>query len=170
MELKLVKSPDPWLSKQVDPFNFNFLNAKEVERQMVELMLQEGGLGLSANQVSINAQIFVIKPYLLGNNVQPFAMINPEIKQVSQEVDLMPEGCLSHPNLYLSVKRPKVIIVKYLDTDANECIIELCDIDARCFLHEYDHLYGIEFTDRVSKLRLDRALKKQKKIRNNNNG
>ena len=61
MELKLVKSPDPWLQKQVSPFNFNFLNAKEVEKQMVELMIKEGGIGLSANQVSIDAQIFVMK-------------------------------------------------------------------------------------------------------------
>ena len=170
MELKLVKSPNPWLSKQVDPFNFNFLDANEVERQMVELMLQEGGIGLSANQVSLNAQIFVMKPYLLGKDVGPFAIINPVIKEVSEEVELMPEGCLSHPDLFLTVKRPKVIVAKYLDTNANECIIELCDIDARCFLHEYDHLFGIEFTDRVSKLKLDRAFKKQKKTRNKHNG
>ena len=170
MELKLVKSPDPWLAKQVDPFNFNFLNAKEVERQMIKLMLQEGGIGLSANQVALNAQVFVIKPYLLGKDVQPFAIINPEIKKISTEVEIMPEGCLSHPDLFLKVKRPTVVVAKYLDTDANECIIELCDIDARCFLHEYDHLYGIEFTDRVSKLKLDRAFKKQKKKRKNHNG
>lgn len=170
MDLKLVKSPNEWLSKQLDLFNFNFLDAVEVERQMVELMLKEGGIGLSANQVSMNAQIFVIKPYLLGANVQPFAMINPEIVKISTEVELMPEGCLSHPGLYLSVKRPKSIIMKYLDTTANECIIELYDIDARCALHEYDHLHGIEFVDRVSKLKLDRAIKKQKKTRKKING
>ena len=170
MDLKLVKSPNEWLSKQVDPFNFNFLNPVEVEKQMIELMIQEGGLGLSANQVSLNAQIFVIKPYLLGKEVKQFAMINPEIKRVSEEMELMPEGCLSHPGLYLTVKRPKSIIVKYLDTSANECIIELYDIDARCALHEFDHLNGIEFTDRVSKLKLDRAVKKQTKTRKKTNG
>jgi len=98
MDLKLIKSPDPWLQKKVDPFSFNFLNAKEVERQMVELMLKEGGIGLSANQVGINAQIFVIKPYLL-DGAQPFAFINPEIKEISTETESMPEGCVSHPDL-----------------------------------------------------------------------
>lgn len=169
MELKLVKSPDPWLQKQVSPFNYNFLNAKEVEKQMVELMISEGGIGLSANQVSLDAQIFVMKPYLI-EGAQPFAVINPEIREVSEEAELMPEGCLSHPDLYFSVKRPKRIIAKYLDTDANECIIELYDIDARCFLHEYDHLHGIEFTDRVSKLKLDIAKKKRNKMRKKQNG
>ena len=164
MDLKLVSSPDPWLEKQLSPFSFNFLNAKEVERQMVELMLQEGGIGLSANQVAIDAQIFVMKPYLLGG-AKPFALINPEILKTSEETELMPEGCLSHPGLYLKVKRPVSIVAKYLDTEAQECIIELHDIDARCFLHEYDHLQGIEFTDRVSKLKLDRAKKKQSKQR-----
>jgi len=169
MDLKLIKSPDPWLQKKVDPFSFNFLNAKEVERQMVELMLKEGGIGLSANQVGINAQIFVIKPYLL-DGAQPFAFINPEIKEISTETESMPEGCLSHPDLYFNVSRPKRLVAKYLDTSANECIIELVDIDARCFLHEYDHLQGIEFTDRISKLKLDRALKKKEKMRKKQNG
>lgn len=169
MNLKLVKSPDPWLQKKVDPFSFNFLNAKEVEKQMITLMLQEGGIGLSANQVALNAQIFVMKPYLL-EGAEPFAVINPEIVEVSTDLDSMPEGCLSHPDLYFNVSRPKRIIAKYLDTNANECIIELVDIDARCFLHEYDHLQGIEFTDRISKLKLDRAIKKREKMRKKQNG
>ena len=92
MDLKLVKSPNEWLSKQVDPFNFNFLNPVEVEKQMIELMIQEGGLGLSANQVSLNAQIFVIKPYLLGKEVKPFAMINPEIKGLVKKWNLCPKA------------------------------------------------------------------------------
>jgi len=75
----------------------------------------------------------------------------------------MPEGCLSHPDLYLTVKRPKQLVAKYLDNTAKECKIELYDIDARCFLHEYDHLQGIEFTDRVSKLKLAMAYKKRNK-------
>lgn len=164
MDLQLVQAPSPWLEKQVSPFPFMFLNAKEVEKQMIELMLKEGGIGLSANQVALDAQVFVMKPFLL-ENAQPFAVIDPVILDISDESETMPEGCLSHPDLFLTVKRPKRIVAKYLDTDAKECIIELYDIDARCFLHEYDHLHGIEFTDRVSKLKLDRAQKKRAKKR-----
>lgn len=164
--MKLVKSPDPWLERVVKPFDFEKLDAKSVEQEMIKLMLDEGGIGLSANQVALDAQIFVIKPYLLDNKT-PFAVINPEIIKITEDVDDSPEGCLSHPDLFLTVKRPRGIVAQYLDTDAKECTIELYDIDARCFLHEYDHLQGIEFTDRVSKLKLSMARKKQhKRIKN----
>jgi peptide deformylase len=161
--MKLVKSPDPWLEKAVKPFDFETLDAKQIEKEMIELMLEESGIGLSANQVGLDAQIFVMKPYLLENK-EPFAVINPVVIKVTEDTDISPEGCLSHPLLFLGIKRPRGIIAKYLDTDAKECTIELYDIDARCFLHEYDHLQGIEFTDRVSKLKLDLARKKQTKF------
>ena len=110
-----------------------------------------------------------MKPYLLTNKT-PFAVINPVIEQVAVNTADEPEGCLSFPELYMKVKRPRGIVVKFLDTDAKECILELYDIDARCFLHEYDHLQGIEFTDRVSKLRLQRAKKKRTTLRKRING
>jgi peptide deformylase len=164
--MKLVTSPSEWLEKEVKSFDFKTLDAKQIEKTMIELMLEEGGIGLSANQVALDAQIFVIKPHLLEHK-EPFAVINPIIEKVTEDTELMPEGCLSHPDLFLQVKRPKGIVARYLDTDAKECIIELYDIDARCFLHEFDHLYGIEFVDRVSKLKLELARKKQfKRIKN----
>jgi peptide deformylase len=164
--MKLVTSPNKWLEIEVNPFNFETLDAKQIEQEMIELMLAEGGIGLSANQVGLDAQIFVIKPHLLESN-EPFAVINPTIESLTSEVEILPEGCLSHPDLFLQVKRPRGLVAKYLDINAKECIIELYDIDARCFLHEFDHLYGIEFIDRVSKLKLELARKKQfKRIKN----
>jgi peptide deformylase len=160
--MKLVKSPDPWLEKIVQPFDFDVLDAKSISEEMTELMLKEGGIGLSANQVALDAQIFVMKPILLEDK-SPLTIINPIIEQVTQDVELMPEGCLSHPDLFLTVKRPKGLVARYLDINAKECTIELYDIDARCFLHEYDHLQGIEFTDRVSRVKLDMAKKKANK-------
>ena len=161
--MQLVKSPNPWLEKTVDLFDFNKHDAKTVSQEMLELMAKEGGIGLSANQVAFNGQIFVMKPHLLDDKT-PLTIINPVIVSVTEETDTMPEGCLSHPNLFLNVKRPKGLVAKYLDFNAKECTIELYDIDARCFLHEYDHLQGIEFTDRVSSLKLDRAKKKRQKL------
>lgn len=162
--MKLVKAPDPWLQKQVQAFDFDKLDAVAVADEMIELMEAEGGIGLSANQVALDAQIFVIKPYLLTDKT-PFAVINPQIEKVSVNTGDEPEGCLSFPDLFMNVKRPRGIVAKYLDTAGKECTIELYDIDARCFLHEYDHLQGIEFTDRVSKLRLQRAKKKRTTLR-----
>jgi peptide deformylase len=166
--MKLIYSPDPWLEKKVEAFDFNVMDAADIEKEMIEIMLQEGGIGLSANQVGLDAQVFVIKPYLLEDKT-PFALFNPTIEQVTVNMNEEPEGCLSHPNLFLKIKRPRGIVVNYLDKDAKECTLELYDIDARCFLHEYDHLQGIEFTERVSKLKLDMARKKQKKINKRNN-
>lgn len=165
--MKLIKSPDPWLEKKVKPFDFETLDAEEIAKEMISIMLKEGGIGLSANQVGLDAQVFVMKPYLFNNGV-PFALINPEIVIATESTDVMPEGCLSHPDLYLTVKRPTGLVAKYLDTSAKEHIIEIYDIDARCFLHEYDHLQGIEFIDRVSRLKLQLARKKQLKMRKNN--
>jgi len=161
--MHLVKSPDPWLQKNVKDFDFEELDAKSISEEMIDLMLQEGGIGLSANQVALDARIFVMKPHLLQDN-SPLVIINPHLESVTVNYEDLPEGCLSHPNLFLSVKRPRGVIANYLDITAKECKIELYDIDARCFLHEYDHLNGIEFTDRVSKLKLDRAKKKRQKL------
>ena len=90
-------------------------------------------------------------------------IINPVIEKISEETDLRYEGCLSHPNLFLKVQRPVKLVTRFLDADAKECIIVLNNYDARVFLHEYDHLQGIEFTDRVSKLKLEMAKKKKTK-------
>ena len=161
--MQLIKSPNPWLDKEVKDFDFENLDAKSISEEMIELMMQEGGIGLSANQVALDARIFVMKPHLLEDK-SPLVVINPHLESVTINYENLPEGCLSHPNLFLTVKRPRGIIVKYLDISAKECTIELYDIDARCFLHEYDHLQGIEFIERVSKLKLDRAKKKRFKI------
>jgi len=164
--MHLIKSPDPWLQKKVKPFDFDNLDASSISKEMIEIMIKENGIGLSANQVGLDAQIFVMKPYLLDSK-EPFALINPSLESVTVNYEDMPEGCLSHPDLFLKVKRPRGIIAKYLDITAKECKIELYDIDARCFLHEFDHLQGIEFTDRVSRLKLDMAKKKQRKLQRN---
>lgn len=164
--MHLVKSPDPWLQKVVKDFDFDTLDAKVISEEMIELMMQEGGIGLSANQVALDARIFVMKPHLLEDKT-PLVVINPHLESVTVNYENLPEGCLSHPNLFFSVKRPRGLIARYLDINAQECTIELYDIDARCFLHEYDHLQGIEFTDRVSRLKLDMAKKKQKKLQRN---
>ena len=168
--MQLITSPNEWLAKQVDPFDFETLDAKSIEQEMIEIMLKNDGIGLSANQVGLNAQIFVMRPIDMEGLTDPFAVINPKIIAVNQEEDGMvigPEGCLSHPDLVLDVKRPKSLAAEFVDSDNNMRIINFVDINARCFAHEYDHLQGIEFTERVSKLKLSMAKKKQqKRIRN----
>lgn len=167
--MQLVKAPDEWLEKTVQPFDFETMDAVEVSGKMCEIMMAQNGIGLSANQVGLDAQIFVMRPMNHPEIRKPFAIINPIVLDVSEEKQNGPEGCLSYPGLVLHVSRPIKVLTQFLDLDRKECIIEFSGIDARCFLHEYDHLNGVTFTDRVSKLKLSMAnkkLKKQKRLIN----
>jgi len=162
--MQLIQSPNSFLTRKVKPFDFNELDAKQISGEMCQIMMAKNGLGLAANQVELDAQIFVMRPIENKEVTKPFAVINPVIMKVDSDTVLGKEGCLSHLGLLLNIRRPKTLVAKFLDIDAKECILEFSGIDARCFLHEYDHLQGIEFTDRVSKLKLDMAKKKQKKL------
>ena len=162
--MELLTAPNDWLNKQVKPFDFDNLDAKSIAQEMVNIMGNNRGIGLSANQVGLDAQIFVMQPHQMKELKNPFAIINPIIQKVSKETYLDYEGCLSHPGLFFKVERPVKLVAQFLDADAKECIMEFEGLDSRCFLHEYDHLQGIEYTDRVSKLKLDMARKKQGKL------
>ena len=162
--MKLIKSPNEFLSKVAEPFDFDSMDAKQVSGEMCQIMMAKNGIGLAANQVGVDAQIFVMRPTQHAEVTKPFAVINPIILEVSNEIEAGKEGCLSHIGLVLNISRPKSLVTQFLDIDGKECILELSGIDARCFLHEYDHLQGIEFTGRTSKLKLSMAKKKQKKL------
>jgi peptide deformylase len=164
--LELVKHPADILKETLPNFDFEnpLMDPKILEEEMVKLMFEENGRGLSANQVGVKARVFVIKTEKLKNVTTPFAVFNPRVIAADDEQVQDYEGCLSFPNLFLPVKRAKHIVVEFFDRDNNQCIIRLDDIDARCFLHELDHLNGVCFTDNVSKLKLDLALKRQRKL------
>lgn len=162
--MKLIYAPDQWLQTKINQYDFDNFDPVTVSGEMCRIMMANDGIGLSANQVGIDARIFVMRPIVSKEVTKPFAVINPIIREISDETEKSMEGCLSYPGLFLEVVRPKRLVAQFLDIDAKECIMELTDIDARCFLHEYDHLEGIVYTDRVSKLKLDIAKKKQKKL------
>lgn len=156
--MQLIKAPNEFLEKRVKEFDFNTMDAGKITADMFQIMKKYEGIGLSANQVGLDAQIFI-----MGED-KPLTIINPVITEVSTNQVEMTEGCLSFPGLFMNVKRPDSIGVKYLDTQQKECIMKLEGFHARVFLHEYDHLQGITFDQRVSKMRLDMAKKKQQKL------
>ena len=156
--MKLIKAPDEFLEKQVKEFDFSTMDPGEISKNMIDVMHKYKGVGLAANQVGVDAQIFVM------GEKDPMTVINPIITEVGTEKVEMEEGCLSFPGLYMKVSRPSVVSVQYLDIEQKECIIKLEGFHARVFLHEYDHLQGITFDQRVSKMRLEMAKKKQEKI------
>ena len=160
--LKLVLHPNEALNKCLPEFDFT-LNAEEIASQLVELMIKENGRGISANQAGLDYRVLAIKTEIHPATA-PIVMFNPIVLNVSEEVALDYEGCLSFPGLFFKVKRPVGVQVRYLDYAQKECIIILEGIDARAFLHELDHLNGICFIDRISKMKLNIAMKKQRKI------
>ena len=166
--MNLVLAPDVMLENAVERFDAGQMHPAPIALDMIDLMKKHSGLGLSANQVGLNAQIFVMKPVLNKQHGDVTVVINPIIKGLSKETEQGPEGCLSHPGLILKVKRPISCVVEFdtLTPDMRDVIhveAKYDDIDARIFLHEYDHLHGIQFIDRVSKLKLKMAEKKRRK-------
>jgi len=116
---------------------------------MFETMRNANGIGLAANQIGLNKQIFVvdISPVEDYEKYKPIAMINPKIISKSDETNSIEEGCLSIPELRDEVMRPKGISVSYFDVNMKEHTIEADELFARVIQHEYDHLQGVLFID-----------------------
>ena len=163
--MKLVPSTDPILTKGLEEFDFEkvkeiFADAADLKEQMVDLMVKHKGIGLSACQVGLNMRCFVI-----GETKESAIMvINPKILGFGEETELAPEGCLSFPDMFLQITRPSQVSAEWLDEHGEKQSGTLDGYGARCFLHEFDHLNGVVFRDKVSRLKWERAQKKKSKI------
>ncbi|KKT37519.1 MAG: Peptide deformylase [Parcubacteria group bacterium GW2011_GWA1_44_13] len=114
-------------------------------------MVEDKGVGLAANQVGEDLQIFVIDKTLADENGAPDAYINPEITEYSRETGELEEGCLSIPEYFVDIPRAKKIKLKALDENGNKIKIKARGFLARVLQHEYDHLNGLLIKDRVPK-------------------
>lgn len=161
--MKINKYPDSILRERMPEFDFNnpVMDPKILEKEMVETMLAHKGLGLSANQVGVRARVFVMGHYTSPESARAF--FNPMVVSVSDQIDDLPEGCLSFPDIYVNIKRPKKIKALWQNADGKWEEGEFDDYACKCFLHELDHLEGIVFQDRVSMLKWTLAVKKSNK-------
>lgn len=158
-ELVDPKYPSLHTAATVDPFTSN-IDWPEREKEMFKLMHDKFGIGLAAPQVGSSYNMFVMNHEYLGD----IGVYKPIILETEGEVG-WEEGCLTFPMLYLPVKRPEKVKVQYYKNDGVTQVETWLDgRDARCFLHEYDHLQGILFLDLVSDLKLERAMKKREKF------
>ncbi len=159
---------DSILRKKVAPITQIDDNLISTIRDMFNTMRNAYGIGLAANQVNLNKQIFVIDISEIESysHIKPVVMINPKILLYSDERVVMNEGCLSLPNLRADVERSKMIKVQYLDADENIQEIEADGLFARVILHEYDHLIGKMIPDRVCKPVRDKLKKELLLIKN----
>ena len=160
--MELIYHPNDFLNKEVatvDLENPGF-DPKELKKEMVDFMLLNNGIGLSANQIGLDAKVFV-----MGDKVENSTLcINPTVLQYTSDTQNDYEGCLSFPNIYMRVKRPKEILAEFYDENLEKQTVKITDYSAKCYLHELDHLLGITFKDRVSKLKWDMAVKKARKL------
>ena len=157
MKLELISFNDPILHQKTQPFDFENPphDPAELVAAMNALMEEKNGLGLSAPQVGIPFSMFVMRG--------PLAVFNPTIVTLSNELIRLDEGCLSYPGIALSIERPRHVRVRYQDAKGTTQTATWANMTARCCLHEMDHLEGVVFTSKVSKLRLDMAIRKARK-------
>ena len=157
----LIKSEDPLLHKRIDSCSYN-LDRQFLSKTLIESMMYHNGVGLSANQIGISERAFVMIRDIEYNEI--IVCFNPKIINQSEEEILMDEGCLSWPGLWLKVRRPEGIEVTYEDAKGELHEKAMFGLEARIFQHEYDHMEGTDFTKRVSKLKLDLAKKRLRKV------
>lgn len=158
---ELVEPKHPGMRRRanVDPFGSD-IDWPAREAEMLELMNNRLGVGLSANQVGSSYNMFVMQHSILGE----MGVYKPEILETEGDTTYE-EGCLTWPMLYFKVNRPEKIKVRYTKNDG-ETIVEtwMDGIDARCFLHEYDHLQGKVYLEYASDFKLKRAKDKREKL------
>jgi len=159
-EMNLVPIGTPILKKVPEPFNFEEEDAKKWATKLTNKMIELGGVGLAANQVGLDMAIMSIG-VRNPTSGEEFSRVcfNPQLISVSDKHEVMREGCLSVPGLRLNIKRPIECTLKYFDENQEEKTEKYTGLAARVALHEYDHMLGYNFMHRVSRLKLDRAMK-----------
>jgi len=159
--MQLVDEINPILRSKTDMFDFgdNQINLVDVAPEMFAFMEStDDGIGLAAPQVGLRVRLFVMQI-----DDRKYVCVNPEILDHGTETETNEEGCLSFPDLYVKVKRVTEITVRYWDENGEEHNEVLTGLASRCFQHELDHLNGVTFDKRVSKLVLNMAKRRRHK-------
>lgn len=146
--LRIVHYPHPTLSFEAKPIVKVDLQLKKLIDEMFELMYEFRGVGLAATQVDLPVRLFVINESGQKGTGEEQVFINPVLSQ-PKGTDEAEEGCLSLPGVYAPVRRPKQIHVQAYDLKGKEFKQTIDGFLARIIQHEFDHLNGIMFIDRV---------------------
>ena len=145
MILQLTPNTHPILHEQVKKCSYD-LDRVELSKILYENMMHHNGVGLSANQIGINERVFIMVKDLEYNEI--LTCFNPRILKQSSKTCVMEEGCLSYPDEFLEIERSETVVVKYEDENKGDHKVKLEGFAARVFLHEFDHMQGINFTQR----------------------
>ena len=158
MNLELVPESATVLHEEC--LQFDFANPpydpKELAQALHDKMVSQDGLGLSANQVGIPYRVFVMR-----TGDEPFAIFNPKVVDVSDKEIPMKEGCLSYPLLFLSVKRPDSVRIRFQNEEGETRTEKFIGMTARIAQHEFDHMLGKVYTQKASSFEAHRAMRKR---------
>jgi peptide deformylase len=158
---KLIENTNPILSVPIEKCSEG-LDRNELKENLIETMQSSFGVGLSANQCGVMERAFVM--YSDINTKELIGCFNPKIISYSEEKILMDEGCLTYPGIWVKVQRSKDITCSYEDENGKSQEVQMFGLESRIFQHEYDHMEGTNFTNHVSKMKLDMAKKRLAKI------
>lgn len=159
----IITVPDPRLKLVSEPVEGGVTDEiRDLMDDMLETMYEANGIGLAAIQIAVPKRIIVMD--LSEERNEPRFFVNPVVTPLTEDNQPYNEGCLSVPDVYAEVERPKKVKLEYLDYDGNE-VEEIAEgLFAVCIQHELDHCEGIVFIDYLSRLKRDRAVKKVQKL------
>ena len=170
--ISVLQYPHEALTTVGTPFDFNtdkingYDDIEKFEHDMNKLMVDARGMGLAANQIGITKRFFAFGHGSFDKMKEPVIIWNPSIVRESEEKTLDEEGCLSFLGVFVKVERPKQVTVQWQNKKGETLMQHLDGMESKCFQHELDHLNGITFNTKVSKLRWDMAIKKLEKTIN----
>jgi peptide deformylase len=159
--------PDPRLREATVAITTIDDSVRELYRDLCDSMYAENGLGMAAPQLGESRKMFIVEPKLAGRAETdlPVCFMNPEVLEVSEELQDSEEGCLSFPDIYIKVKRPMRCKVRAMGIDGQLFELEGDGLLARCLLHENDHLTGKLLVDFVGPLKRQMIKKKLQRVK-----
>jgi len=160
---KIITEPNKILRRKSLPVNEINKEEQRLMDDMLETMYDAKGIGLAAIQIGVPKRIIVMDISKNSEKKNPMYFVNPLIKNKIAETSTYEEGCLSVPNFFAEVDRPKKCDVEYLDYNGKKKILKAEGLLATCIQHEMDHLEGILFIDYLSKLKKTMIVKKLSK-------
>ena len=160
---KILTEPNKLLRQISVPVEKVEEREQELMNDMLETMYAANGIGLAAIQIGVPKRIIVMDLSKEENKKNPMYFVNPVIKKKNDQNVTYEEGCLSVPNQFAEIDRPKTCEVEYLDYNGNKQNLKAEGLLATCIQHEIDHLEGILFIDYLSKLKKEIIIKKLSK-------
>ena len=163
----IITVPDETLRKVSEPVEKVGINEKKLIDDLFDTMYKSNGIGLAAVQVGILKRILVIDVSTKDEKKEPLSFINPKIKKISNDTSTYEEGCLSIPDTFIEIERPKICEVEYIDVNGKLKNLKCEGLLSTCLQHEINHLDGKLIIDHLSKLKRDMIIKKISKSKKN---